>query len=409
MAIDPATLKAIAQVSTTVLSDEKWRQAILVACLIPLIIILVVISSPFAIFFAVSDGQDDQTSIVNALYEMKVEFQQRIQIEQTDPEADCVNTIIMGSEDGMIIDNSEDVLIAFAVKYNMTQENAEQMAILSKAQVEKLRQVYHDMNNITVTSETTTEEIIVKTVNEKGKIVTKKQTVSTTTKTIHVDCLTAEEIGAIYQFNKTQNRMIAEMRHCGFGSLVATGGTKTFLTRAEIETIKSYIPEGIEPDGDAIAEIAKSIVGKVNYFWGGKSAVIGWDSRWGTEMEVTSLGSSTTGTVRPFGLDCSGFVTWVFVNMGLPADTIEQTIGNGTTAQWNLSTSIPESMVEPGDLAILAVPYTRKVNHIAIVVGKDEKGQLLVAHCNAGANNVVITTAESAGFMYFRRPVVLMD
>jgi hypothetical protein len=56
-------------------------------------------------------------------------------------------------------------------------------------------------------------------------------------------------------------------------------------------------------------------VGKVNYFWGGKSLVLGWDSRWGTSMKVTAAGSSTTGTYRPYGLDCSGFVDWVFYNV----------------------------------------------------------------------------------------------
>ena len=42
--------------------------------------------------------------------------------------------------------------------------------------------------------------------------------------------------------------------------------------------------------------------------------IIGWDSRWGMPMKVTAEGSSTTGTVRPFGLDCSGMVDWVFYN-----------------------------------------------------------------------------------------------
>jgi len=158
-----------------------------------------------------------------------------------------------------------------------------------------------------------------------------------------------------------------------------------------------------------VVSTAQSIVGQVPYFWGGKSLAMGWDSRWGTEMEVTSPGSSSTGTLEPFGLDCSGYVTWVFANMGLPTDTIEQTIGHGTTAQWNSSSSIPQSIVEPADLAFLAVPGTRKVNHIGIVVGKDDEGNILVAHCTSGADNVVITTASSAGFMYYRRPAVLIN
>jgi len=336
---------------------------------------------------------------------MKEDFQYNIQLEEADTNADEIHTIIMGSEDGSLIDNSEDVLIAYAIKYNVTEENAEQMAVLEPDQVEKLRQVYNDMNLITVTTETTSEEVEVQTTDENGDPVTSTETVSTTVKTITVDCLTAEEIGVIYGFNETQMQMIGEMRRSGYGVLIASSDIKTFLTRAEIDEIKSHIPEGTELDGELFAMVAKSLEGRVNYFWGGKSSAVGWDSRWGTSMEVTAPGSSTTGTYRPYGLDCSGFVTWVFYNMGLPIETI----GHGVTAQWNHATSIPESIAKPGDFAILAVPYSRKVNHIGIVVGRDDEGNILVIHCTAGANNVVITTADETGFMHFRRPAVLMD
>jgi cell wall-associated NlpC family hydrolase len=405
MAIDPATLKVAAKVATTVLSDEKGRRAIAIACFIPVIIILLVLSSPFAIFFALLGGHEEQISVVSSLYEMKEDFQYNIQLEEVDTSADEIHTIIMGSEDGSLIDNSEDVLIAYAIKYNVTEENAEQMAVLEPDQVEKLREVYNDMNLITVTTETTSEEVEVQTTDENGDPVTTTETVSTTVKTITVDCLTAEEIGVIYGFNETQMQMIGEMRRSGYGVLIASSNIKTFLTRAEIDEIKSYIPEGVELDGEQFATVAKSLEGRVNYFWGGKSSSIGWDSRWGTSMEVTAPGSSTTGTYRPFGLDCSGFVTWVFYNMGFPIETI----GHGTTAQWNHSTSIPESIAQPGDFAILAVPYSRRVNHIGIVVGRDEEGNILVVHCKAGANNVVITKANETGFIHFRRPAVLMN
>lgn len=409
MAIDPATLKVIAKVATTALSDEKGRRAILIACLMPLIIILLVLSSPFAIFFALLEGQDEQVSVVSALYEMKEDFQLTIQLEEADVAADIINTIIMGSEEGTMIDNSEDVLIAYAIKYNMTEENAQQMAVLNPDQVEQLKQVFLDMNTITTTSVTTYEIVEVTTMNDEGVSIIEEQIVETTIKTISLNSLTTEEIGVIYGFNETQTQMIAEMRRSSYGIFLANGDVKTFLSREEIDQIKTLIPAGVVFDGEMVAEVANCIVGQVNYFWGGKSVAMGWDSRWGIDMEVTSLGSPSTGTIRPFGLDCSGYVTWVFVNMGLSTETIEQTIGHGVTAQWNHSTSIPESIVQAGDLAILAVPYTRKVNHIGIVVGKNEDGHILVAHCTSGANNVVVTTAESTGFVYFRRPAVLMD
>ena len=341
MAIDPATLKAAAKIATTVLSDEKGRRIVLVACLVPFIIILLVLSSPFAIFFSILDGQEETVSVISVLNEMKEDFRYSIQQEQSDSSADIIKTIVMGSEDGTLIDNSEDIMIAFAVKYNVTKDDAEQIAVLSDKQVEKLKKVYGDMNVINTTYETSSKEVEVTTTNGKGEKVTKTRIVTTTTKIITIDSLTAEDIGEIYGFDAVQNQMIAEMRQSGYGVLMASSNVKTFLTREEINAIQSYIPEGVTIERERVVEAAESLVGKVNYFWGGKSLVMGWDERFGRDMEVTSPGSSSTGSIRPFGLDCSGFVTWVFVNVGLPAETIESTIGHGTTAQWNVSTSIP--------------------------------------------------------------------
>ena len=93
---------------------------------------------------------------------------------------------------------------------------------------------------------------------------------------------------------------------------------------------------------------AYQLLGRVHYFWGGKSLVIGWDSRWGMPMEVTAEGSSTTGTVRPFGLDCSGMVDWVFYNQSGGQYVIGH--GGGATAQHSYCTPIAWSDAQPGDL-----------------------------------------------------------
>ena len=41
-----------------------------------------------------------------------------------------------------------------------------------------------------------------------------------------------------------------------------------------------------------------SLVGKVNYFLGGKSLVIGWDSRWGRVEKVTVAGRDGSGNLQ---------------------------------------------------------------------------------------------------------------
>lgn len=80
------------------------------------------------------------------------------------------------------------------------------------------------------------------------------------------------------------------------------------------------MPDDISEERRQVVLTAYQLFGKVNYFWGGKSLVLGWDSRWGSPREVWAAGSPSTGTVRPYGLDCSGFVDWVFYNVsGGPA------------------------------------------------------------------------------------------
>ncbi len=138
---------------------------------------------------------------------------------------------------------------------------------------------------------------------------------------------------------------------------------------------------------------ACSLVGKVTYFWGGKSSAIGWDPEWGKLKRVTAEGNNSTGKVRPFGLDCSGFVTWVFHNSGYS----ESQIGHGAANQASKGTRISWSEAEPGDLALYSDD-----SHIGIIVGKDSSGNILVVHCASGANNVVMTT--NSGFGYAVRP-----
>ena len=52
------------------------------------------------------------------------------------------------------------------------------------------------------------------------------------------------------------------------------------------------LPEGLSPEREAVVRFACSLVGKANYFWGGKSLVIGWDARWGELRQITAAGST---------------------------------------------------------------------------------------------------------------------
>lgn len=94
---------------------------------------------------------------------------------------------------------------------------------------------------------------------------------------------------------------------------------------------------------------ALSLVGRVPYFWGGKSAP-GWNEEWNTPKLVTAAGSSSTGTIRPYGLDCSGFTEWVYQT------ALGVTLYDGSWNQWDATHAISEDELLPGDLGFMAVP-----------------------------------------------------
>lgn len=216
MAINPTTLKAIVKIAGTAVRDERARRVILVACLVPFLIILLVLSSPFAIFFSVtSDGVNrNAISISHTIDSLKSQFQEKIRQEKEDDTVDEVHTVIMGSEDNTIIDNSVDVLIAYSVNYNVN-KNAEQMAVLTEEQINELENVFWDMNIITSKIETVSEKKTYTTTNEKDEKITKTKTITKKVKTIYIVCLTTEEIGIAYHFDRTQQRVVEEMKKSG--------------------------------------------------------------------------------------------------------------------------------------------------------------------------------------------------
>lgn len=144
-----------------------------------------------------------------------------------------------------------------------------------------------------------------------------------------------------------------------------------------------------------ILSTALSLVGKVPYFWGGKSDA-GWNDEWNTPKVVTATGSSATGTILPYGLDCSGFTDWVFKTaMGV-------SIKAGSWNQWDNSYAITEAELLPGDLGFMAVPGTVPVNHVLIYAGENEDGAHMWVHCTSGSG-VVLNSPDYVS--YYRRPI----
>jgi cell wall-associated NlpC family hydrolase len=204
---------------------------------------------------------------------------------------------------------------------------------------------------------------------------------------------TADEMRTIYVFTKYQNEALDEL--LADRATLASLASSLTITNADAVQVLQSLPADLSQERKAVVQNALTLYGKVSYFWGGKSLVIGWDSRWGELRQVTAAGSSTTGTYRPYGLDCSGFVDWAFYNATGGSYIIGH--GGGATMQHSYCTDISWSDAQPGDLV-----FYPDNSHVGIICGRDEDGSLLVIHCASGANNVVITGTK--GFASVARP-----
>ena len=175
---------------------------------------------------------------------------------------------------------------------------------------------------------------------------------------------------------------------------VVADGRTTEPTGSALEAWER-LPEGLSVERRKVVTYALALVDRVDYFWGGKSLVLGWDDRWGEMMEVTAEGDDTTGTERPYGLDCSGFVDWAFYNASGGSYVLGQ--GGGAAAQHGQCADIPWEEVQPGDLV-----FYPEDDHVGIAAGRDGQGRLLAVHCAAGAGGV--TLSGSDGFTQAARP-----
>lgn len=367
-------LAAIAAGGSTVVA------MVLVICLIGLLIV-----SPFGIFFSGEDSGTGYTmpeavSVLNGEFAARIE---QIKAENPYDELDMDNA---GS--AAMISNWRDVLAVYAVRTTTDNASPDEVATLTEEKMEILREIFWDMNAISYHLETVSGG------EDEGDTVILRITV-----TVKDHLQMADE----YRFNADQRKLLEELMQPEYQELFAalTGSYQDIeLSPDEVAKIMENLPADLSEARREVVLTAYQLLGRVHYFWGGKSLVIGWDSRWGMPMEVTAEGSSTTGTVRPFGLDCSGMVDWVFYNQSGGQYVIGH--GGGATAQHSYCTPIAWSDAQPGDLV-----FYPGDSHVGIVCGFDSSGNIMVIHCASSENNVVVT--GKSGFTSIGRPEYFAD
>ena len=334
----------------------------LAAAMCVIFLVAAVIASPFGILFA-NEPSPGAVPLAAAVNQINMELSDRLAALQT---GDYSAIDIQGAAPDW-----REVAAVFACKTAMGADSVD-VAALTPDRVARLKAVFWDMCALSSSVETIDHPAT-------------DDTETWTEKKLHITITpkSADDMRTAYVFSADQNNTLTELLEelDVIGGLLANLG----ISDEKVIEVLQRLPDDLSPERRAVVETACKLVGKVNYFWGGKSSAIGWDPRWGTLMKVTSPGNVTSGTYRPFGLDCSGFLDWVLKNAGLPSD-----------GHWyvnrNLTAASPAN-AKPGDFALYP-----DASHIGVVVGRNEAGKLLVCHCASGQNNIVITEFSASGF-----------
>jgi len=137
-------------------------------------------------------------------------------------------------------------------------------------------------------------------------------------------------------------------------------------------------------DGQKIVTMARSLIGNICYYWAGghnsNEPVLGVDPRWGKQVSRDKKGASI------YGLDCSGFVAWVFHQYGI-LNT------NAGAREMIFSLPAAKRFTNPNLLQIGDIGYgSSPSDHIGIYSGRDANGNPLWVHStsrptNGGAGN----------------------
>ena len=350
--------------------------AVVLVLLLTVILVAAIVASPFGILFSNESREAGVVPISAAVAQVNYEFNERLETLQTADDYDSIS--VTGQPADWI-----EVLAVFAVKVAGSNDaDAADVATMDADRIARLKAVFWDMTTIAHRIEV---------IHHPGSGDDDGWTEKNLYITISVK--TAEEMKAVYHFNRNQIAVLEELLEQR--NLLRELIEDVYSVSGDTAALLRDLPEGLSPEREAVVRTACSLVGKVNYFWGGKSLVIGWDVRWGELRQVTAAGSSTTGTYRPYGLDCSGFVDWVFYNQSGGSYVIGH--GGGATMQHSYCNDISWADAQPGDLV-----FYPDNSHVGIVGGRNTSGELLIIHCASGYNNVVITGME--GFTSIGRP-----
>ena len=208
-AVVRAGLKALWAATQTLAAAIAAGGTTAMLVIVVLCMVAMVAGSAFGIFFAV-EPTGDGVSVAQAITELNEEYQEHLQEIESEEEYDRQE---IESNDGSYAIAWQDVLAVFAARTSGAEDGAP-VAYLDEENLERLRQIMWDMNEITWEVETQTHEVETTPATDTTDDTDENEDdpgTTTVTETILILTLhhkTADEMREEYRFNARQNEYL---------------------------------------------------------------------------------------------------------------------------------------------------------------------------------------------------------
>lgn len=197
---------------------------------------------------------------------------------------------------------------------------------------------------------------------------------------VKVNILTPEEIFTYYKipesekstYQKRIKKLTDKTDNSEFYQSLFYKLPSLFNIKDEIDTSNNMEYNKASTQRKVLFEVATSLIGKVPYQWGGKPLMPGYDTKWWTFDENN----------EQRGLDCSGFVQWVFLTSGYSEDIYKGLISTTSI----LTSGYNEILMEDLQIGDIGVFEGKTTNHTGIYIGNNKW-----IHCSSQANSVTIS------------------
>lgn len=161
------------------------------------------------------------------------------------------------------------------------------------------------------------------------------------------------------------------------------------VSTVDVDAYLGDLPFGLSQERKNLLRFALNSVGRVPYYWGGKPSAIGYEgNNFGTAVSPDTEGRSLK------GLDCSGWISWVYWSATGKRLPYESTSGLAS-----LGERISREELQPGDILV----RTGKDAHTVMFLGWTQDGKIQCVHETSGSVNNVTISIRDADWPYYIR------